>query len=94
MTGSADDTLRGYFRSLAFFFPCCLIAVLINTAAGPTADADMFYLSPYHPSSQPVFHEISVALGIFPGMLLYLLAMILGGLLIHTLVSAIRRTRP
>lgn len=89
MTKSADYSLRGYFRSLALFFPCCLIAIFINVAAGPTADADMFYLSPYHASSQPVFHEISMALGIFPGMLLYILAMILGGLLIHTLVSAV-----
>lgn len=80
-----DAAPQSFFKTLPLFFSCCLIALLINGAAGPMADADMFYLSPYHPSSQPVFHQISSVLGIFPGILLYILAMTLGGYLVHRL---------
>ena len=66
---------------------CCLIACVINIAAGPTADADMFYISPFHPSSQPVFHEIACTAGIFWGNLLYVVSMIAGGFLMHKISS-------
>ena len=80
-----DAAPRSFLQTLPLFFSCCIIALLINAAAGPMADADMFYLSPYHPSSQPVFHQISSILGVFPGILFYILAMVLGGCLVHRL---------
>lgn len=91
MARLSDLSLRGFLHVLPLLFACCLLAIAINVLAGPGADADMFYLSPYHPSSQPVFHRISVELGIFPGILLYLLAMVLGGFLVH---AAIQRFFP
>ena len=87
MSGSAGHTRRDYLEILPFFLLCCLIACVINIAAGPTADADMFYISPFHPSSQPVFHQIACALGIFCGNLLYVLSMIVGGFLMHRISS-------
>ena len=87
MSGIAGHERRDYMNILPFFFLCCLIACVINIAAGPTADADMFYISPFHPSSQPVFHEIACTAGIFWGNLLYVVSMIAGGLLMHKFSS-------
>ena len=87
MAGISGHTRRDYMEILPFFLFCCLTACVINVAAGPTADADMFYISPFHPSSQPVFHEIACAVGIFWGNLLYVLSMIAGGFLMHKISS-------
>ena len=88
MSGIAGRERRDYMDILPFFFLCCLIACVINIAAGPTADADMFYISPFHPSSQPVFaNEIACTAGIFWGNLLYVVSMIAGGLLMHKISS-------
>ena len=80
---ASDRSTRGFLKTLPLFFLCCLTAVAINVAAGPLSDGDMFYISPYHPSSQPVFHQISLTLGILPGILIYIGAMIAGAFLIH-----------
>lgn len=85
MTGIAGHTGRDYMEILPFFSLCCLIACAINIAAGPTADADMFYISPFHPSSQPVFHEIACAIGVFWGNLLYVVSMAAGGFLFNNI---------
>lgn len=87
MSGIAGHERRDYMDILPFFFLCCVMACVINIAAGPTADADMFYISPFHPSSQPVFHEIACTAGIFWGNLLYVVSMIAGGLLMHKISS-------
>ena len=87
VTGISGHAGRDYMEILPFFFLCCLIACVINVAAGPTADADMFYISPFHPSSQPVFHEIACTVGIFWGNLLYSVSMIAGGFLMHKISS-------
>lgn len=87
MAGIAGHERQDYAEILPFFFLCCLIACAINVAAGPTADADMFYISPFHPSSQPVFHKIACAVGVFWGNLLYVLSMIAGGFLMHKISS-------
>ena len=87
MSGIARHERRDYMDILPFFFLCCVIACVINIAVGPTADADMFYISPFHPSSQPVFHEIACTAGIFWGNLLYVVSMIAGGFLMHKISS-------
>ncbi len=40
--------------------------------------ANMFNITPYHPTTQPVFHQIAVSLGILPEIILYLGVIILG----------------
>lgn len=40
--------------------------------------ANMFNITPYHPSTQPVFHEIALAVGIVPEIVLYLGVIALG----------------
>lgn len=87
MSGRVGRRAADYVRILPLLLACCGIAVGINIAAGPGGDADMFYLSPYHLSNQPIFHEISATIGILPANLLYIAAMALGGFLLHQLCS-------
>ena len=39
--------------------------------------ANMFNITPYHPSTQPVFHQIAVSLGILPEIVIYLAVIVL-----------------
>ncbi len=89
MTGISGHEWRDYAKILPFFLFCCLTAALINIAAGPDADADMFYISPFRLSSQPVFHQITEVLGIIPGNLLYICIVIFGGFLVHIFIQKI-----
>ena len=70
-------------RTLPLFFLCCAIATAINLLAPGQGRADMFYISPYYPITQPVFHEIALWAGILPGNLIYLASVCLGGFLVH-----------
>ena len=40
--------------------------------------ANMFNITPYHPTTQPVFHGIAVSLGILPEIIIYLGVIVLG----------------
>lgn len=79
----SDTSLRGFARTLPLFFTCCIIASFINRTAMPLGQADMFYISPYYPSTQIVFHEIALKLGITAGNAVYLFAICLGSFLFH-----------
>ncbi len=87
ISGTSDLCRRGFLRTLPLYFLCCLTALAINTAAGPAAGAEMFYISPFRPSGQPFFHQISVTLGIFPGIMIYIAAMLLGAALVHSIIQ-------
>ena len=43
----------------------------------------MFYISPYYPNEQIVFHRIALGIGITAGNLIYLTGVALGGFLCH-----------
>lgn len=81
----SDHSRKGYVHTLPLFSACCLIADFINRNAKPLGQADMFYISPYYPSAQIVFHEIAVKWGITAGNIIYLLSICLGGFLLHLL---------
>ncbi len=91
MSGRTGRKASDYIRVLPLFLSCCALAFGINVLVGPTGDADMFYLSPYHLSCQPIFHEISAAAGIIPSNLLYVAAMTLGGFIIHMVFISARK---
>ncbi len=79
----SDTTSRGFVRTLPLFFVCCIVASVINRTAKPLGQADMFYISPYYPSAQIVFHEIAIKYGISIGNALYLAVTCLGGFIFH-----------
>ncbi len=81
--GKSDLSHRGFFRTIPVFIICCAIATAINVLSPGRDRADMFYISPYHPNVQPVFHLLALHLGIHIANLIYLLCICLGGYLIH-----------
>lgn len=87
--GQSELTVRGYFKTLPLFGICCLIASFINISAHTLGDANMFYISPYYPSGQVVFHQVSLALGIMAGNLIYLFSICLGGLICHMVITSL-----
>lgn len=91
LSGRSDKSQRGYVRTIPVFVICCCIATLINLFAPGHGRADMFYITPYSPSSQPVFHELALKLGNIPANLLYLATVCLGGYLIHRIFASTGR---
>lgn len=79
----SDNSPIGFKQVIPLFFICCIIASLINITSGPNRNADMFYISPYYPSLQVVFHTISLHIGILPGNLIYLACVCIGAWIIH-----------
>lgn len=91
-TKQTDRTGKGFLRTLPLFLSCCLIAFCINWIAGPDTNIDMFYISPYYPCSQAVFHQIALKTGILLGNIIYLSAVIAGAFLVHTVLNLIFAT--
>lgn len=73
--------------SLALFFIFCFIATLINIFT--RGKSDMFYISPYYPITQIVFHQISLTCGILPGIVIYLLSICVGAFFCYKLLTVI-----
>ncbi|MCI8888907.1 MAG: YwaF family protein [Hungatella sp.] len=84
-SGLAGRGLRDFLPALPLFFLFCLMATIINILT--EGQADMFYISPYYPITQVVFHDISMAWGIWPGIALYLLSVCAGAFLCRRLLE-------
>ena len=83
---------KDFLKTVPLFLILSAVAELINIIlSSESADCDMFYISPYHLSSQPVFREIDRVIGRGPGILLYLAAVILGAFLCHLLLGRLYR---
>ncbi len=72
-----------FLHSMLVFLPAVFLAEAMNIFLHPFGDCDMFYISPYHLSSQPVFHEIDVMVGRPAGIVIYLLSIVMAAWLIH-----------
>ena len=83
LSGTGSRKAGAFVSTLPLLLGCSLIATLINVASHPYGNADMFYISPYYPNEQIVFHEIALTIGILPGNLLYLSSVALGGWIFH-----------
>lgn len=88
LTGRGDIARKGFLRTLPLFFTFSVLAMIINVAAPGHGQANMFYISPYYPTPQPVFHEIALVLGIWPASILYLLTIIAGAFVVHQLIAS------
>ncbi len=89
LTGLDDDSRTGYIHTLPLFWGCAAVATVINIFAPGHGVADMFYISPYHVSVQPVVHELGLAIGTVPADILYLLSICLGAAMIHAAFAAL-----
>lgn len=83
LSGKGSTNKKDFMGTIPLFLGFAGIATFINVASHPWGNADMFYISPYYPNGQIVFHQISLTLGTAAGNLLYLAAAILGGSLVH-----------
>lgn len=81
ISGMADFTWKGFLRSVLLFLILAATAVAINIAtellpsSGSIASgsyANMFYLSPYHPSYQPFVSSLEESYGRLPAMAAYI----------------------
>lgn len=73
-----------FLPSAVLFLCMAAVAEAINVIShrviGDThVEANMFYITPYYPSTQPILHDIAVKLGIGCEIVLYLLGIILIG---------------
>lgn len=74
-----------YLKALLLLGFFCLMATAVNI--GTHGQADMFYISPYYPVTQIFFYQLSLRYGICAGIVLYLIALCLGGFLVHLLIG-------
>ncbi|MBQ6216187.1 MAG: YwaF family protein [Erysipelotrichaceae bacterium] len=79
-----------FLPSVNLFLCMCLIAEIINVICHHIfhdihVEPNMFYITPYYPTTQPVFHEIAVRYGIFTGIIIYLLCIVLISFLIYNM---------
>ena len=71
-----------------------IINVVCNTFFGDLKPvANMFNITPYHPTTQPIFHQIAVSLGILPEIILYLGLIVLASWGIYLLLRPRRRRK-
>lgn len=85
--GLAGRTVRDFGRTIPLFAFLATIAECINVILHSYGDCDMFYISPYHRSSQIIFCDIDRALGRPAGIFIYLASIVCGAFLVHVLFS-------
>jgi hypothetical protein len=92
--GLSGRSARDFVKAAGLFAALSAVAEIINVMLHRFGDCDMFYISPYHLSSQPVFHDIDLVIGRPAGIAFYLLCVIVGAGIIHAVLSAITAKRP
>lgn len=83
MSGQGDKSLSGFWRALLIYAIGAVLATLCNVAFAPFGEISMFYISPFEPSTQIVFHDIALRFGTGAGIASYVGATCLGAFLIH-----------
>ena len=81
----------GFLPAAILFLILAGIAELLNFLLRGRGSIDMFYISPWEPSTQVVLRDIAARLGRGPEILLYLGLILLGAGLIHLCTAAFRR---
>ncbi len=79
----ADMSAHGYLQILPLFTIFCSVATLINVLAPGHGRANMFYISPFTETTQPVFRQLASVIGIIPSNLLYLVTVSAGAAIVH-----------
>ena len=93
--GNGGEKVRkssGFLPAAILFLILAGIAELLNFLLRGKVSSDMFYISPWEPSTQVVLRDIAARLGRGPEILLYLGLILLGAGLIHLCAAAFRRS--
>ena len=91
-------SFRSFLRATALFFGFALLATGINLLGEklnqiPGTYPNMFYITPYHHNTQPVFQDVSARYGITAGNLFYLTAIVLLSGVIHGILCFLTRKK-
>ena len=78
-SGLGDFSVCGFLDAVLLFFGLAFIATLINVFGWyhpslPGSYPDMFYITPFVMTTQPVVRSVAEAVGIVPANILYLLS--------------------
>ena len=87
-----DTSLSGFIKTLPILLICIGAATLLNVLFHSYGDINMFYISPYKITTQPVFSQIMKRTGIWIGNLFYITAMCIAAFLIHRMFATIRQS--
>ncbi len=79
----ACNSWKDYFKGLAVFGSCAVVAQIINISLHKLGKINMFYISPYYVNPIAVFHDWYATIGWVGNMFLFLFALILGGAIIY-----------
>lgn len=90
-SGMGSVSWKGFTGSTGLFLACCGIATAVKILAGPYGYPDMFYISPYYPTTQPFFSTIAEQFGIMAGDLAYIAAIIMGAFILHLIYRRYHR---
>lgn len=90
----ADLTPAGFRQTLPLFAVFSAIAEILNIVLHRMGTVNLFYISPYVPSTQLIFKDIDRLLGRPAGIILYLIAILAGAGLIHAICSLCNARRP
>ena len=94
LTRQADLSPKGFKATLPLFAFFCITAEILNVVLHPHGAINLFYISPYEISTQLLFSDIDRIFGRIAGICLYILAMIAGAYLIHTLAGLYNARHP
>ena len=83
----------GFLPAVFLYLMLAAVAEVINVIShaiinNTHTEANMFYITPYYPSTQPIFHWIAVKFGIATEIVLYLGVVILASFLVYSLERA------
>ena len=87
-----DTSLSGFIKTLPILLICIGAATLLNVLFHSYGDINMFYISPYKITTQPVFSQIMKRTGIWVSNLIYITAMCIAAFLIHRMFATIRQS--
>lgn len=91
--GLSGRSAKAFMKATGLFAALSVVAEIINVMLYRFGDCDMFYISPYHISSQPVFHDIDTLIGRPAGIVFYLLCVTAGAGIVHAILTAIKAKR-
>lgn len=74
-------------KGLIVFIVCCGIATLLNVSLSSFGEINMFYINPLIQAWQPVFYLIGNAYGILVQNSIYILSILCGSYIIHSIVK-------
>lgn len=79
----SDNSFKGFMKGTLLYGFLAIVALFINIKFQYLGDIDMFYISPFHASSQPIFDSVDSMVGRPIGIAIYIAATMIGAATAH-----------